>query len=525
MNPKEIEKPKLADCDFRQGIDAVDTLAEGVSTIERLAQLAARAGAPKFEVGALLRDFVGDVQTVTEFPQYRNKILYRFHSALNAIVAGFRELYGQDPEIHLVAHSEGTVISLLALLQALSSTEIEDPDGIGKPAVGAWVAHMHGFMTLGSPIDKHIALWPELWQEFSFTSTKIDGRLTISSTRTGAAAVTLPRPIKWRNYFDFGDPVGFRLDAAQRMLTLKNCDAFEFDTFKHDHGYSRYWWPGKAHVDYWKDVDLFRHFIETVVKPAPGSSPPQIDAPESRPMVDHFAKCVPYVLAFGLHLAAVATLLAALSLVSFAKAAGLVGSLLPTLALGTLLASVTVAARVPRLVRPGSRWRFLALLCLALGMAATLLLPAKLAEGIGLVFQNPLGPAPASLAETGRLTLCAAAAVTVFAAWIIPRAHAPRGRRLLVASGFLLSIGIVLAGRGGFAGVRLADAAACLPFIYLWWLGIIIFDLAFVWHRYIRQAVCVRTLRAWDTGEDVKDDPLWGMRTGDDQKKPPIPPL
>lgn len=94
-----------------------------------------------------------------------------------------------------------------------------------------------------------------------------------------------------------------------------------------------------------------------------------------------------------------------------------------------------------------------------------------------------------------------------------------------MASGFLLSIGIVLAGRGGFAGVRLADAAACLPFIYLWWLGIIIFDLAFVWHRYIRQAVCVRTLRAWDTGEDVKDDPLWGMRTGDDQKKPPIPPL
>jgi len=514
---------KLADCDFRQGIDAVDTLAEGVSVIERLARLAARVGGPKFEVGTLLRDFVGDVQTVTEFPHYRNKILYRFHSALNAIVAGFREVYGHDPEIHLVAHSEGTVISLLALLQALSSMEIEDPDGIGKPAGGAWVAHMHGFMTLGSPIDKHIALWPELWSEFSFTSTKIDGRLTISSTRPGAAAVTLPRPIKWRNYFDFGDPVGFRLDAAQRLLKLRRCEAFEFDTFHHDHGFSRYWLPGKAHVDYWKDAELFRHFIDTVVKPAPGSAPPELEAPPSRPMVDRFAKCVPYVIAFGLHLAAVATLLAALSLASFGEGAGLVGSLLPTLALGTLLASLTVAARLPRLVRPGPRWRALALLCLGLGMAtAWLLLPDSLAEGIGKAFQNLSGTQPASLADTGKLTICGAAAATALLAWLIPRAHAPRGRRLLVASGFLLSIGIVLAGRGGFAGVRLADAAACLPFIYLWWLGIIVFDLAFVWHRYIRQAVGVRTLRAWNTSVDVKDDPRWGFGTGDDQKRPPI---
>ena len=34
-------------------------------------------------------------------------------------------------------------------------------------------------------------------------------------------------------------------------------------------------------------------------------------------------------------------------------------------------------------------------------------------------------------------------------------------------------------------------------FLYLWWLGILVFDLAFMWHRYIRHSVAVENLWFW----------------------------
>ena len=51
-------------------------------------------------------------------------------------------------------------------------------------------------MTIGSPIDKHLVLSPELFGE-------------------GAPLQSPDRPIDWRNYYDEGDPVGFALDDAR----------------------------------------------------------------------------------------------------------------------------------------------------------------------------------------------------------------------------------------------------------------------------------------------------------------------
>jgi len=34
----------------------------------------------------------------------------------------------------------------------------------------------------------------------------------------GAPGELQSRPIKWRNYFDYGDPVGYRLDTTRRWL-------------------------------------------------------------------------------------------------------------------------------------------------------------------------------------------------------------------------------------------------------------------------------------------------------------------
>ena len=40
---------------------------------------------------------------------------------------------------------------------------------------------------------------------------------------------------------------------------------FDFPV-KNDYGFTRYPFPGKAHVDYWTDEAVFGHFISNVVK-------------------------------------------------------------------------------------------------------------------------------------------------------------------------------------------------------------------------------------------------------------------
>jgi len=43
----------------------------------------------------------------------------------------------------------------------------------------------------------------------------------------------------------------------------------------------------------------------------------------------------------------------------------------------------------------------------------------------------------------------------------------------------------------------LAASAGGAAFLYLWWLAALVFDLAFVWHRYIRKAMAERHLHRW----------------------------
>src|SRR5262249_1887911 len=136
----------------------------------------------------------------------------------------------QDPgyqkknlEIHVIAHSEGTVITFLGLLRALC--EKKTPE---------WVKSVRGFMTIGSPINKHLILWPELWADV----------LT--------APANPPRKedrIRWCNYSDYGDPIGFRLKKTREWLTDHGWDGFFDFPDNQDIGFSRYPFPGKAHSD------------------------------------------------------------------------------------------------------------------------------------------------------------------------------------------------------------------------------------------------------------------------------------
>ena len=52
---------------------------------------------------------------------------------------------------------------------------------------------------------------------------------------------------------------------------------------------------------------------------------------------------------------------------------------------------------------------------------------------------------------------------------------------------------------------------AGLAFLYLWWLGILLFDLTFIWHRYIRRSVAVETLLQWRHHEDAKPYSMMGL--------------
>ena len=45
-------------------------------------------------------------------------------------------------------------------------------------------------------------------------------------------------------------------------------------------------------------------------------------------------------------------------------------------------------------------------------------------------------------------------------------------------------------------------------FLYLWWLGILTFDLAFVWHRYIRNSAATETLAYWYNGREAEPKTL-----------------
>ncbi|HST23791.1 MAG TPA: MFS transporter, partial [Blastocatellia bacterium] len=133
-------------------IDTVlEEMIETIAILERLTFLAEKAGVFKFDLNGLLVNYLGDVQLVTEFTLFRDKILTEFDNVMDAIMQN-----NSDADIYIVAHSEGTVVSFKGLLKAMCNTRTAGSD---------WIKNVRGFMTIGSPIDKHVILWPELWED------------------------------------------------------------------------------------------------------------------------------------------------------------------------------------------------------------------------------------------------------------------------------------------------------------------------------------------------------------------------
>ncbi|MDR5782145.1 MFS transporter [Caballeronia sp. LZ065] len=515
-----VDERKLEPADFSLAAGVVEEIVETVAVMQSLLAVAEKAGIFKFDLAPMLRDYVGDVQLVADFKQHRDTIVFRFHRVMERLVALATERCQCAPEVYVVAHSEGTVISFLGILQALSMPTVADPRDSKQVISTDWVQSLRGFMTIGSPIDKHILLWPKLWEGMQLTSESHGDTVTLVERPGGP--LTLPAPIKWRNYYDYGDPVGFALDTARAFLDHHGCRAFEFDEHADDIGFSRYWLPGKAHTDYWTDSEVFGHFIDNVVLGETTATPPG-----NRRARGFVSTAVPYLLSFALHLLAVFFIYKAVTASSDSGAGS--DSTAPefiyltrsVFALACLLMGTTIAARIPRLVkargthRTGAwlRWRIVALAAFAAG---ALLFWFVLVSGVAAFLASPFaGILHRDVADplVGKAVFVLAGLVCALSGWIAPR-KPHWGRRVLVALGTLMMVLIV--------GVRLWGDLAGKPlwpvvlgglfFLYAWWLAILIFDLAFVWHRYVRNSVALDTLRAWrEERRDAQPRPIMSM--------------
>jgi hypothetical protein len=362
--------------DFRRAARVVEEIVETVTVLDHLCFLAGRAGLFHFELRQLLEDYVGDVQIVAEFGWFRDRIVGRFQSIL-------AKLHPSATDIYIIAHSEGTVVAFLGLLRAFSNFWT-DEKGDKQQGRCPWAEKLRGFMTIGSPIDKHLVLWPEMWtgpggvmaapQLQLATEQKDDGRVLFR--RSGIAV----EPISWFNYYDYGDPVGFKLDAARKWLEqTKRCFAFALRDF----GFARYWLPGKAHNDYWADAPLFDHFIDNVVfkdiaigggqreeisnvelgkrrfgaQNARAESYVRAAPPRDKTGPRFLSPVVPYLIAFGCFVAAVFLLFKAVlafaipDSVQRAQQHSLGQNFRDVICLAWFLAACTVAARLPRLAK------------------------------------------------------------------------------------------------------------------------------------------------------------------------------
>jgi hypothetical protein len=479
------------EADFLRIKAVLTEMIQTLAVLERLCYLADRAGLFSFDLRKLLNDYLGDVQVVAEFRNKKRVILDTFHQTLRSIKQSYA-----NADIYLVAHSEGTVIAFLGLLEALNKLPDED---------FTWVKNVRGLMTFGSPIDKHLMLWPKL-----FPATM---------------AVAWPegqRKIEWRNYYDYGDPIGFSLRETSEWLKTHQLNrVFSFEE-KDDMGFTRYPFPGKAHVDFWQDEEVFGHFIFNVVNEQREDEPFQSKHQKmylNRQPGDIWWKkwlsvSLPFLVVVGILLAAVYILFQALP--DGAGGAGADGSdkkmLQDVVNLGLLLLGVTVATRIPRLTRDW-RWR-VAGVVLFMGLAA-LCIGVWPAESAGeRCIGEFLKPATAPALPAGIVRLLVAMAVAVLA-WVVNVLKPSWGMVPLLLLGTLPILYFVfwspcISPSSSRWPIFLAAAA----FFYLWWLAALIFDLVFVWYVYIREDQAMVEM-----GEMV-DSAVWNKTTKPSAQKP-----
>jgi len=455
-----LNRPMSAAERFRI-ITVLDELIETIAVLDRLTLVADKAGLFKFQLKTLLDNFVGDVQIVADFGAYRERILAEFTRVMEqalavAGAAGVNPATDADhlPNIHLVAHSEGSVVMFTALLAAMSARQ-KYP----------WIRAIKGVMTIGSPIEIHHLLWPNLWQ----------------SLRPDSAGAAVPVP--WCNYLDHGDPIAYELRATREWMKKTGFDQV---LSLREFAFSRSFVPGKAHTDYWTDDAVFGHFFDTVVKlPRDERTVPKpADPVPNRRLAQLSSYLLPQVLIAGLHFLATFVLYRAIYAALAPDADLSVGDVAQDVfGIGLMLLGMTAVARIPRLTN-SVFWRAASVATLFGSMGVFVLTTsATTRDTCGALF--------GSYATEGVwLTVLLIALVSGWAGSKWPRT----GVRALPILGLLGTFGLI--------GAQLYQAytqdqhdvsvwpvlLASAAFFYLWWLGALLFDLVFVWNVHVRHS-------------------------------------
>jgi hypothetical protein len=483
---KDIASP-IANYETIQTVltEMIDT----VYVLEFLTGWCRRLGLFDFDLRALLVNFLGDVQVVTEFSGERERIRQKFSDIMDVASKSADEVY-------VVAHSEGTVVALFGLLTELAKAQ---------PA--SWAAKVRGLMTIGSPIEVHVLLWPEeLWERIPHARDTLE----------------LPSPIRWVNYLDTGDPIAYHLDETYKWLKRSGW-APHFDWTQHEFG--RYAFPGKAHTDYWDDAEVFGHFIQTVVGEQPkrstGKAPDYTKPPASKRLPQAASYLLPYaVLAAVLTVGVYAVYRPVFDVVTKSAETPIVCDAFsawswtwwkPTtdpssatiardvVGFALLLAGVTVAVRLPRLT--GIWWlRFVGFAAFVAGAAGyTAITTGRTLCATGWAIGRTL-PAIAGAVtapwELGVLSFSGLGLLVVLLCgfWSAKAPHwGVRSLPLLGGSATILMVASLIYEANPRANVWPVVVGSA-GFLYLWWLFALLFDLVFVWHRYVRFGAAVRAL-------------------------------
>ena len=306
--------------DYNKASAVVAEMIDGIKVLENLLFTANKAGLFEFNLGQLLTDFAGCVQIVADFKDYGGDVFDRFLLTMRNLCKRMPKLEG----IYIIAHSEGTVVSFRGLLSAMATEQGPDDK---------WINLLKGYMTIGSPLNKHIVMWPRLWEGLQPAS----GRKR-------------SHPIRWRNYYDFGDPIGFDLEITRDWmlengwLPTKNTEGSQIFEFakEYDYGFTRYPFPGEAHNDYWKDDQVFGHFIDDVIcREANAKKPATI------PWTVLISWFLPYIICLALLTAGVYILYNTLAAVFFQKDHPPI--LMDVAGITALVGGSTVLSRMPRL--------------------------------------------------------------------------------------------------------------------------------------------------------------------------------